>query len=156
MISISERVLTQIHLHAERSYPEECCGALLGTDHDDGRLVSNVLEIDNSQGSNRQRRFLVTPIQYRDVERVADSLNLELVGFYHSHPDHPAIPSQFDTDHAMPWLTYIIVSIAKGKAGKTTAWLLRGDRKKFDETPILVTGADQVELFTNETLIAHY
>ncbi|MGB2869597.1 MAG: M67 family metallopeptidase [Bacteroidota bacterium] len=145
MISVSEQVLSQMHRHGERSYPEECCGALLGTDYDGVRLVSTVLEIDNSQGENRQRRFLITPSQYREAEQVADSRNLLLLGFYHSHPDHPAIPSQFDTDHAMPWLSYIIVSIARGKAEKTTAWLLRGDRRQFDESPIQVTSSEQVE-----------
>lgn len=133
MVSIPHDIIRQIERHGERTYPEECCGIMLGADRDGIHTVLSIVEIDNSIDVNRQRRFLVTPAQYRDSERIAAERRLELLGFYHSHPDHPAIPSAFDTEHALPWFTYVIVSIMQGQAKNITAWLLSEDRSHFDE-----------------------
>ncbi len=133
---IPDGVFQQIAAHAERTYPEECCGLMLGKEAGDERMVHEAVELDNSQDANRRRRFLVSPEQYRKAERFAAERDLELLGFYHSHPDHPAVPSAFDTEHALPWFTYVIVSVAKGKADRATAWLLEEDRVRFAEQPL--------------------
>lgn len=75
---------------------------MLGSSKDGVQTIDSIIEIDNSQGENRKRRFLITPQQYLQAERVAEDKNMELLGFYHSHPDHPAIPSAFDTEYALP------------------------------------------------------
>lgn len=133
-----DMLFRQIAVHAERTYPEECCGLMLGLQTGDEREVRETLEIDNSQDANRRRRFLISPEQYREAERLAAERNLELLGFYHSHPDHPAAPSDFDTEHALPWFTYVIMSVAEGKADRATAWVLEEDRVRFAEQPLTI------------------
>ncbi len=138
MIKINEGLINQIRKHGEQTYNEECCGAILGEMNDGVYSVNQLIQFGNEKDENRQRRYLITPEQYRDSEKQAREDNLELLGFYHSHPDHPAKPSQFDTDHALPWFIYIIVSVQKGKAEDLTAWVLQEDREKFEEQEILM------------------
>jgi proteasome lid subunit RPN8/RPN11 len=138
MIRISEELARQIEQHGMQTYPEECCGMMLGVSIDDVQTVELVMEIDNSQDENRKRRFLITPQQYLQAERIAKEKNLELLGFYHSHPDHPAVPSSFDREHALPFFTYIIVSISQAEAKNMTAWLLNENRLCFDEKTLSV------------------
>ncbi len=142
-MKIERPLLVKLQSHGERTYPEECCGILVGTINDDDPIVREVIEIDNSQEENRRRRFFVTPEQYRRSEELADQRGMTLLGFYHSHPDHPAFPSAFDTDHALPWFTYVIVSVLHGHAGKVTAWLLQESRTQFDERPMEVLSASK-------------
>jgi proteasome lid subunit RPN8/RPN11 len=130
-LKIPSGVFQQIASHGERTYPEECCGVMLGEQSEEGRTVRETIEIDNSQDANRRRRFLITPEQYRMAERQAAARNLDLLGFYHSHPDHPAEPSAFDTEHALPWFSYVIVSVVKGKANRATSWILEENRTRF-------------------------
>ena len=138
MIRLSKKIVDEIELHAEQTYPEECCGMILGFSHNGVHFIEEVIKIDNSQDENRRRRFFITPEQYRQAEQLARDLKMELLGFYHSHPDHPAAPSAFDTDHALPWFTYIIVSVKQGKAAAMTAWLLNEERTQFNERVIIV------------------
>ncbi len=128
----------RIASHGERTYPEECCGVMLGKQIGNDRVVQETIEIDNRQDVNRRRRFLISPEQYRIAERRAGEHNLDLLGFYHSHPDHPAAPSAFDTEHALPWFTYVIVSVATGKTDRATAWVLEEDRARFAEQPLSI------------------
>ena len=137
-MKIAEEAIYQIKAHGERTYPEECCGVMLGAELEHGREVQSIIEIDNSQEENRKRRFFVTPEQYRDAERAAAEQQKTLLGFYHSHPDHPAKPSAFDTEHALPWFSYIIVSVLQGRADKVTSWRLSQDRGQFEENPLSV------------------
>src|SRR5229473_6980289 len=102
-----------IRAHGQETYPHECCGALVGRDG----FVSDVVALPNTTEEGPRRRFLVRPTDYRDAERRASELGAELLGFYHSHPDHPARPSQYDLDHAWPTFAYIIVAVASGTAG---------------------------------------
>lgn len=146
-IRIPDDLFRRIAAHGEQTYPEECCGVMLGAELAGERVVQETIEIDNSQDENRRRRFLITPDQYRKAERQAAKRNMELLGFYHSHPDHPAAPSAFDTDHAFPWFTYVIVSILKGKADRVTAWVLEEDRARFAEQA-LVIGARAEQIST--------
>jgi proteasome lid subunit RPN8/RPN11 len=138
MICLSKKIVDEIEYHAEQTYPEECCGMMLGISGNDTQSIEAVIRIDNSQDENRRRRFFITPAQYQQAEQLAKEWNMELLGFYHSHPDHPAAPSVFDTDHALPWFTYIIVSVGQGKAGAMTAWLLNEERTGFIDRTIMV------------------
>ena len=142
MIRISADALRLVQAHAERDYPEECCGMMLGTDRPGGlRVIQEVLPIENVQEDNRRRRFLITPGQYLEAERAAAGRGLSLLGFYHSHPDHPARPSAFDTEHALPWFSYVIAAVAGGRLERLTAWELREDRTAFRERSVALDGA---------------
>jgi cysteine synthase B len=122
--------LLDIRRHGERAYPDECCGALIG-----GRAGDAVeaYALSNTTDGERRRRFLVGPGEYREAEARAAATHRELVGFYHSHPDHPAVPSAFDLEHAWPNLSYLIVSVRDGRAAEARSWRLRADRSGFDE-----------------------
>jgi len=139
MIDIPEQLIQQMSLHGERTYPEECCGVMLGVQKDRLQIVRTILPIGNSQDLNRQRRFLITPEQYRNAEKSATDMDVDILGFYHSHPDHPAVPSAFDTEHALPSFTYVIASIINGKARTISAWVLSEDRRGFDERPLNIS-----------------
>ena len=129
-------VLDQIRQHGEETFPYECCGFLLGMQRGSTKQVREIRSAENEKEENLERRFLITPEKYMQAERFALSKGLEVLGFYHSHPDHPARPSQFDLDHAWPNQSYIIVSIMNGKSDALTSWLLKEDRSAFDEEPI--------------------
>ena len=136
-IVIGEELIQQIKRHGEQSYPDECCGIMLGT-HENGVFrIHMVVAMENNQDANRQRRFLITPSQYRDAERIAVEKGQTLLGFYHSHPDRRAIPSAFDTDHALPWFLYVIVSVIHSQADCISAWILCDNRERFEEQSIM-------------------
>ena len=118
-----------IRRHGQETYPHECCGALVGS----GSSVTAVVPLENTTEEGPRRRFLVRPKDYMMAERRASELGAQLLGFYHSHPDHPARPSQFDLDHAWPNFAYVIVAVAQGKAADMTVWWLKEDRSSFDE-----------------------
>ena len=118
-----------IRAHGAETYPHECCGALIGRDG----VVSHTLALPNTTEEGPRRRFLVRPADYRAAEQQASSLGAQLLGFYHSHPDHPARPSQYDLDHAWPFFSYVIVSVRAGAALEMTSWRLRDDRSGFEE-----------------------
>ena len=107
-LSLAAAVEHAIRRHGEETYPHECCGALVGRD---GRVEAAVA-LPNTTDEGPRRRFLVRPSDYRQAEQRARELGGELLGFYHSHPDHPARPSQYDLDHAWPTFSYVIVSVA--------------------------------------------
>jgi proteasome lid subunit RPN8/RPN11 len=98
---------------------------------DDG--VTDVVALPNTTEEGPRRRFLVRPSDYREAENRAAELGVELLGFYHSHPDHPARPSQYDLDHAWPTFAYVIVSVREAKSADMTVWYLKEDRSSFDE-----------------------
>ena len=125
---------TRIRRHGREAYPHECCGALIGRD----QLVTEALALPNTTEKGSRRRFLVRPADYRAAERRAAELSAELVGFYHSHPDHPARPSRYDLDHAWPVFAYVIVAVEGGEPQGLTSWRLREDRSAFDEEPVAV------------------
>lgn len=139
-ITLSAGVARAIRQHGEEAYPYECCGALIGH----GAVVFGVLPLPNTTSEGPRRRFLVGPDDYRAAEAAAVAKAAELVGFYHSHPDHPARPSQYDLDHAWPFFSYIIVSVVSGAAADLTAWRLAEDRSAFADEP-LYTGVSDGE-----------
>ena len=128
-LTVTGGVDEAIRAHGRAAYPHECCGALLGRDNH----VSDIVALPNTTEEGPRRRFLVRPSDYREAERRASELGAELLGFYHSHPDHPARPSQYDLDHAWPTFAYIIVAVAAGSAGEMTVWYLKDDRSSFEE-----------------------
>jgi proteasome lid subunit RPN8/RPN11 len=117
-----------IRAHGVETYPNECCGALIGRDG----VVTATYALPNTTEEGPRRRFLVRPDDYRQAEKRAGELGGDLLGFYHSHPDHPAQPSQYDLDHAWPSFSYIIVSVRSGVPEDMTSWRLSGDRSAFE------------------------
>ena len=138
MLTLRAAADSNIRRHGRETYPHECCGALVGR----GRLVTEALALPNGAPEAPHRRFRIGPGDYRAAERRASEQGAELLGFYHSHPDHPARPSQFDLDHAWPVFAYVIVSVEAGRPGALTSWRLREDRSAFDEEPVAVTPDD--------------
>jgi proteasome lid subunit RPN8/RPN11 len=156
-LDITPAVDDAIRAHGQETYPHECCGALVGR----GDRVDAIVALPNTTEEGPRRRFLVRPSDYREAERRATELGGELLGFYHSHPDHAARPSQYDLDHAWPTFAYIIVAVAGAgegspgrsadlsghsaesataestvggaKAGDMTVWFLKDDRSTFEE-----------------------
>jgi proteasome lid subunit RPN8/RPN11 len=126
---LTPEVEQAVRRHGEETYPHECCGALVGHD---SRAVS-VVALPNTTEEGPRRRFLVRPSDYRLAEQQAKARGGELLGFYHSHPDHPARPSQYDLDHAWPTFAYVIVAVAGGAAADMTVWWLRDDRTTFEK-----------------------
>jgi len=135
-VAISDAVNQAIRRHGQETYPHECCGALVGTTADAESIVAEVVPLPNTTEEGPRRRFLVRASDYRLAERRAAEMGGELLGFYHSHPDHPARPSQYDLDHAWPTFAYIIVAVANGKATEMTVWFLKDDRSSFEEGSI--------------------
>jgi proteasome lid subunit RPN8/RPN11 len=144
MLTISPDVDRAIRRHGEETFPYECCGALIGRtveanaaeggrDGERRLLVDTVVPLPNTTEEGPRRRFLVRPSDYRHADRRATELGAELLGFYHSHPDHPARPSQYDLDHAWPTFAYVIVSVMSGAAADMTVWFLKDDRSTFEE-----------------------
>ena len=128
-LTITSGVDAAIRIHGQETYPHECCGALVGRDG----AVTAVVALPNTTDEGPRRRFMVRPSDYQLAERRASELGGELLGFYHSHPDHPARPSQYDLDHAWPTFAYIIVAVAEGAAKDMTVWYLQEDRSRFEE-----------------------
>jgi cysteine synthase B len=131
-VMLDETVIEAIRDHGKQTYPHECCGALIGLDGQ----VSEALALPNTTEEGPRRRFLVRPEDYRAAESRAAEGRRELLGFYHSHPDHPAQPSQYDLDHALPFFSYVIVSVREGEPREMRSWRLRDDRSQFDEETI--------------------
>jgi proteasome lid subunit RPN8/RPN11 len=128
-LELRSHVDAAIRAHGVETYPNECCGALIGRDG----IVTETLALPNATEEGPRRRFMVRPQDYREAERRASEVGAELVGFYHSHPDHPARPSQTDLDWAWPFFSYVIVSVREGVSGDMTSWRLREDRSAFDQ-----------------------
>jgi proteasome lid subunit RPN8/RPN11 len=137
MIAIGEKQLTEIREHGVRDYPYECCGLLLGR-YDEGRkFVSETYPISNArEESGKRNRFLIMPDELLRGERYAREHDLEVVGFYHSHPDSPAVPSQYDLEHAWPTYSYIIVSTSANEARDLFSWEQEPDRSRFNQEEI--------------------
>jgi proteasome lid subunit RPN8/RPN11 len=137
-LKLNERLAQRIRAHGVETYPHECCGALLGRDGEaeKTREVSNLLPLANRRNDSPRNRFELTPEDVRFAEKTASDAGVELLGWYHSHPDAPARPSEYDRDHAWPWYSYIIVSVQKGEPRDMTSWRLKDDRAGYDSEAI--------------------
>ena len=126
----------RIHAHLCRAYPEEGCGLLVGRDEGTRRVVERVVESGNRGEGAREQRYVIAPEDVLAAEREARDAGLDVVGFFHSHPDRPALPSVFDLEHAWPYYSYLIVSIEQGRVGEVRAWRLAADRSRFEPEAI--------------------
>lgn len=136
ILHLTEELLAQIHAHGEQAYPEEGAGFLLGDDNEN-RAVTSIYPLTNSREDEaRHHRYLITPEDYLKAELEADKLGLSLIGVFHSHPDHPNRPSEFDREWAQPFFSYVITSVQSGKAVESRSWRLTEDRTKFEEEEI--------------------
>jgi proteasome lid subunit RPN8/RPN11 len=144
-IRLSEYQLRRIRDHARRDYPYECCGIMIGKPSNGDKIVSALRPLKNVHEEGHERRYSISPEDMFKVEREARQLGLSVVGFYHSHPDHPARPSEYDRVHAWPWYSFIIVSVMSGRAVKTTSWVLEEDRSKFNEERIETSPSGDAE-----------
>jgi proteasome lid subunit RPN8/RPN11 len=146
---ISGHLAEKIRAHGAETYPHECCGALLGRDssavlqNDRGpgvapREILQLFPLVNRRDDSPRNRFSVTAEDVLAAEKAARVQGLEVVGWYHSHPDHPARPSQYDQEHAWPWYSYVIVSVAGGKPAEMTSWRLSDDRSEYASEEIAI------------------
>ena len=133
---ISPRHLQTIGRHAMASYPEECCGVLIGRSLDGATVVERLLSVGNERQDSRHNRYLISPETVLAAQKEARALGLDIVGYYHSHPGHPARPSEFDREHAWPRVSYLIVSLEGRRVVETRSWRLTEDRASFDEEVI--------------------
>ena len=133
MLVVPNRLLEQINAHVEKAYPEEGAGFLMGKDSE----VKEILALSNSREDGaRHNRFLFTPDDYLQAELKAEELGLDLIGVFHSHPDCPNIPSEYDREWAQPFFSYIITRVDNGKAVNSRSWKLVEDRSRYEEEKI--------------------
>jgi len=147
-LKLESMQIEAMHRHAEADYPAECCGILLGHAEGDVKRVVEVaalanlrhdparaqelLPLDNPSCETERNRFLIDPREQLRAEKDARVRGLTAIGYYHSHPDHPARPSLYDRDHAWPWYSYVIVAVEAGRVSDTKSWVLRDDRSAFE------------------------
>ena len=137
-LEIPEQIRQDLHTYLEAAYPEEGVGLLLGMVDGDHRSVGRLLKLTNRREDEaRHNRYLLSPQDYMHGEQEADRLGLDLLGIFHSHPDHPNRPSDFDRQWAMPWFIYLITSVQQGKAEESRAWTLSEDHAQFIEEKII-------------------
>ena len=126
-----------IQAHGETTYPHECCGLMLGRLVQGDKHILELLPAENARNeSDRHNRFLISPRTMFEAEKRAREKGMDVLGFYHSHPDAEARPSRFDLDHAWPFYSYLIVSVSNGRAGAMTCWRLADDRSAFSAEEI--------------------
>ncbi|MBI4544870.1 MAG: M67 family metallopeptidase [Gemmatimonadetes bacterium] len=138
---LAAQLLEVMREHARAGYPEECCGALLGRLEPGELEVRHLLEavpLGNESASRRGRRYLIPPAAVRHIEEQAQRRGLEVVGFYHSHPDHGAAPSEVDREQAWPWYVYLIIAVGPAGGGEARAWRLTDDRLRFEEESLSI------------------
>lgn len=138
---LNAEVDAAIRAHAAETYPHECCGALLGRESDRAREVFRAIPLPNRRQDSPHNRFSLEAADVVAVERAAREMGAELVGWYHSHPDHPARPSAYDREHAWPWYSYVIVTVARAAPGEMTSWRLADDRGEFAPEELIVVAA---------------
>jgi proteasome lid subunit RPN8/RPN11 len=136
-VHIDKSVLETISKHGEATFPNECCGFLYG-DESTGRQIMISVPIHNSKEGDQRRRFEISPLDYMKAERYALENNTQLLGIYHSHPNHPAIASVHDLAKAMPFFSYVIVSIMEGEYSDIKSWKLLDEKREFYEEEVII------------------
>jgi len=126
--TIDTGILKSIESHLESAYPNEACGFLLGSDAQRRRNITHLIQVENQSTENQRRRFVIDPLDYLKTEKFAAKEGLTLLGIYHSHPDHPAIPSVHDLEFAQPYFSYFIHSITSGKTTDTRSYRLHNGK----------------------------
>lgn len=128
-----------IRAHGVRAYPHECCGFLLGSDEDANRRIVQALPATNIRGEEElHNRFTISPEAFMQADKAARAQSVDILGFYHSHPNAPARPSAYDLEHAWPVYSYVIIAVEAGHPAEMTCWVLKDDRSEFDEYQILI------------------
>lgn len=146
-IELRRQDIERIEQHGVETYRHECCGILLGNSQGARKVITEVVSVKNAQLDSPGNRFLILPEDFLRSEREAEKKGVEILGFYHSHPDQPAQPSGFDREHAWPWFVYLILAVQKGIPQEMAAWTLAEDRSKFLRELIIVSGKES-ELLT--------
>jgi len=126
--------------HGVETYPRECCGILVGKEQGTRRIVTEVLPVQNARADSPRNRFLILPEDVLRCLHEAERSGVEILGVYHSHPDQPAQPSEFDRQYAWPWLVYLILAVRDGVPQEITAWVMAQDRSKFLPVEMMVSG----------------
>lgn len=149
-LRLDRDLLAAIREHAQAVYPEEACGGLLGQVGEAGTLaLVETVPLANARQTERWRRYLIGPDDVLALERRAETASVQVVGYYHSHPDAPTRPSAFDREHAWPWYVYLIVRVDDGRAREVRAWQLSDDRENF--YPVLVNGGEHAAIEAEES-----
>ena len=137
-IKVNSEQLDQIRKHGEKTYPDECCGFLLGAREGETNVLGEVYPAENERQESRETRYLITPEQSKLADDYARSRGIGVIGYYHSHPDHPAAPSAYDLDHSCwPGESYIIVAVEQGKAAALNSFT-KPDYTSFEQEEILI------------------
>jgi proteasome lid subunit RPN8/RPN11 len=137
-LALDARQLAAIRRHGEADYPHEACGLIGGHAGEDRKIAVQLVPLSNARLDSRRSRYLIAPEAFRRAEALLARDDLEVLGVYHSHPDHPAVPSAFDREHAWPWLSYVIVGVARGQAQDARSWTLADDRGAFNEEALII------------------
>jgi proteasome lid subunit RPN8/RPN11 len=139
-INISRRLLNEIHSQGENAYPEEGAGLLLGYEQEGNRFVQSLLTLENArEDTARHNRYLITAADMLGGEKEAERLGQSIIGIFHSHPDHPNLPSEFDREWAIPWYSYLITRVDNGRAVESKSWRLIDDRSGFSPEDIIIS-----------------
>ena len=152
LLKLSPEHVAAMRRHGEQEYPAECCGILLGHATGEVKVVTEVvplknlrhnlqraqelLPLDEPGRESERNRFLIDPGDQLRVEKDARARHLDVLGYYHSHPDHPARPSEYDREHAWPWYSYVIIGVEQGEPKDLNSWVLTGDRSRFDRQAV--------------------
>jgi proteasome lid subunit RPN8/RPN11 len=132
VITLTAETQNALFREGEAAYPDECCGFVTGRADGDVRAASGVLPIGNArERAEAYHRFEIAPSDFLAAERAAAEAGVDIIGIYHSHPDHPAAPSDYDLEHALPYYSYLILPVVRGKAGRLASWRLEDDRSGF-------------------------
>lgn len=136
ILKIDKEAIEVSYKDSLKAFPNECCGFLYGNEENEERFVTLAVPVENSKEGDQKRRFEISPFEYMKAEQYALSNNLTLLGVYHSHPNHPAIASVHDHAKAMPYFSYVIVSVMDGKIDDIKSWRLTDDGSKMYEEKI--------------------
>jgi proteasome lid subunit RPN8/RPN11 len=142
MIKIPSTVLREIYDHTEASYPNECCGLIIGAADKDGKIAHTFRKCGNLNTERARDRYEMDPVDMLRIQREFENSPWDIVGIYHSHPDHPSRPSQTDTDAAWPDYSYVIISVQKGTVASANSWVLNETERKFFEEPLVAVQGD--------------
>lgn len=151
-VILSDEVIAAIKKHAVESFPYECCGFLYGTENDERRIALSV-RVPNSKAGDQRRRFEISPDDYRWAERHALENDLQLLGVYHSHPNHPAIASETDLAMAMPYFSYVIISVNNGIPGEIKSWQLAEEERRFEEEEVIHEPTEKLKISGTENQV---
>src|ERR1051326_4798298 len=143
MLKIPQNILREIYDHTEASYPNECCGLMVGTMSEGVRNVHTFRKCKNLNTERARDRYELDPLDMLRTEREFTNTELSIIGIYHSHPDHPSRPSQTDTDRAWPDYSYVIISVQKGTVASANSWELNEAERRFYEEPLVIEGEHQ-------------